>query len=341
MKKIIIVFFVVFGICLFMYSIFNFNYQPSIKNGISIGNGLDSPLAEDWGVTVTNDLIREIKDKGFDSVRLPVRFSDYIDENYKLDEEFMMEIDGYINYAISIDLKIILDLHHFVELIDASTIGNNDSKQLPSNFDYLKAYYSIWEQLSIRYKDYSNLLFFEIFNEPSGDITSDDWNEMVEKTLNIIRKTNPSRKVIVSTANMAIVEEFDNLVIPEDKNIIVTFHYYLPLDFVFQNDENHIGYESDDLVYWDATDENINLIREKFQIAKEFSDKHNVEVLVGEFGVNKLAPEESRIIYTNQIAKISREFGFGYIYWELAHNFGIYDVEKDEWNEEMVSALLK
>ncbi len=314
------------------------NDGVNMENGISIGNALDAPKGKDWGVTMENSLLDYIKEQGFDTVRLPIRFSDYIDENYMLDEEFMQEIDGYIEYALSIDLIIIIDMHHFVELVDAEAI--DEDKNLPDDFDYERAFYEMWEQISIRYKEMPKELVFEILNEPKDDITPEKWNEMVAKTISIIRETNETRKIIVSTARTAIVEAFDDLVLPKDNNLIVTFHYYTPLEFAFQNDENHSDYELDGEIHWLGSEEDLEELEKKFKIASDFAKENNVEVLLGEFGVVKTAPRESRIKWTEDIVKMAKKYDFSYTYWELGHNFGIFDLETGEWDEEMVSVLL-
>ncbi len=340
LKRIVgFVFFVVFFILIPVF-ILNSNEEPKIGSGISIGNALDAPLGEYWGVTMSTSLLDEIKDSGFDTVRIPVRLSDYIDENYKLDEIFMIQLDNYINYGLELGLIVILDMHHFVELMDSELIGYNDLKKLPDDFDYELAFYEMWEQLSFRYKDYSENLFFEILNEPENEITPSKWNEMVLKTVSIIREYNPDRKIIISSAEKAIVEAIEELEVPDDGNLIVTFHYYSPVEFTFQNDENHVGYESDEEIEWTLTEENKWLLEYQFQIAADFASKNNVDILLGEFGVNKNAPRESRIAWISTIVEYCKKYDFGYVYWELGHNFGIYDIENDVWDKDILEVLV-
>lgn len=68
---------------------------------MNIGNALDAPKGVPGDVTMKEEYFDIIKKAGFDSVRLPVRFSDYVNKNtYILDEQFMKKIDKYINYAL-------------------------------------------------------------------------------------------------------------------------------------------------------------------------------------------------------------------------------------------------
>ncbi len=331
---------VVVSIAIGLMVLVDFNKKDVImNNGISIGNALDAPIGKDWGVDIENKLFDEIKSQGFDTVRIPVRFSDYIDENYMLDEDFMVKVDGYIEYALSCDLIVVLDLHHFIELMDENIRQDDEYKSLPTDFDYMQAYYKIWEQLSERYKDYPAELIFELLNEPKDDITADVWNEMVEKSVAIVRKTNPERKIVVSTADQALLWAIDDLVLPEDDNLVVTFHYYSPIEFAFQQDENH-DYENSDEVYWEPTDENIETIEYEFGKVAEFAEKNNVEIMLGEFGVVKTSPRQSRVDWIDVVTNVASDYGFSCMYWELGHNFGIYDLETGEWDKEIVEALL-
>ncbi len=320
--------------------LFNFNkHEVPMSNGISIGNALEAPIGKDWGVDIENKLFDEIKSQGFDTVRIPVRFSDYIDETYILDETFMLEVDGYINYALSLDLVVVLDLHHFVELMDQNIRQDDEYKSLPADFDYMRAYYEIWEQLSERYQDYPKELIFELLNEPKDDITSDIWNEMVDKSIELIRKTNPTRKIVVSAPDIALLWSLGDLALPKDDNLIVTFHYYSPTEFAFQNDENH-DYQDVEEIIWEPSDENIERLEYEFAKVRDFAMQNDVEVMLGEFGVAKTAPRQSRIDWIDAVTDVAKEYGFSCIYWELGHNFGVYNLKTGEWDTQIVQALL-
>lgn len=312
------------------------NKRPTLPiKGINIGNALDSPKDISWGVDMQSHYFNDIQTAGFDTVRLPVRFSDYVDANYVLDEGFMTELDGYIQHALDLDLTLILDFHHFVELMGA------EERDAGCDFAYYQdMYYAIWKQLGERYKDYPDGLVFELLNEPIGDVTSDIWNEMIAKSLADIRETNPERLVIVCPTLYASVGGLETLELPKDDNIMVTVHYYAPLEFAFQNDENHAGFESAEPIAFIGNEAELEYMEQELGIVYDYALAHDVHVLVGEFGAVKTAPEESRIVWTQAVVDICEKYGFAYAYWELGHNFGIYDLETGQWNEALLDVLV-
>ena len=49
--------------------------QPVFGRGVNLGNALDAPKEGDWGVVLKEDYFQKISKAGFDSVRIPVRWS--------------------------------------------------------------------------------------------------------------------------------------------------------------------------------------------------------------------------------------------------------------------------
>ncbi|HBN6217375.1 TPA: glycoside hydrolase family 5 protein, partial [Clostridioides difficile] len=157
-----------------------------MQRGINIGNALESPKDFHWDVKMSNKFFDDIKDADFDTVRIPIRFSDYTSDSddFKIDEEFFKKIDGYINYALDKDLIVVLDLHHFEEIMKEPGAHKEE---------FLK----IWEQISNRYQKYDKKLVFELLNEPKENLSSQLLNEYIEEAIKIIRKTNSKRTIIV------------------------------------------------------------------------------------------------------------------------------------------------
>lgn len=305
------------------------NSNVEFKSCINIGNALEAPKDIPWDVEMNEKYFDKIKDVGFDCVRLPVRFSDYAKDNedYMLDEDFMKKIDYYINYALSKKLKIILDFHHFTEIME-----------FPN--EYKECYLSIWEQLSERYKDYPNELMFELLNEPNGNLNGELWNEFINEGVSIIRKTNNKRNIIIGPDNYYSVYSLEKLKIPEDKNIILSFHYYEPNEVTFQGSVNHKGFENLKDNQWIGTNIEVQYLKSRFKIAKNYAEAHKLKIFLGEFGVNKNAPKSTRVNWTRNVRKEAESCGFSWGYWELCSEFGVYDVKNDLWNKDILNSLL-
>ena len=204
-----------------------FEINKLIGRGVDLGNTLDREIEKDdeWSWIVKDEDFQAIKDAGFNSVRLTVRWSTRTMKKppYTIDPNFLKRVDDAVNSALSRHLTIIINYQNFFEFY--------------KNPDGLKPMLlATWEQLAEHYKDYPNTLLFELLNEPQGRLDANEWNALIKETLDVVRKTNPNRMVIIGPANFNhIVPELRHLELPEnDRNIILTIHYYDPYHFTHQ-----------------------------------------------------------------------------------------------------------
>ncbi|MDD2190658.1 MAG: glycoside hydrolase family 5 protein [Eubacteriales bacterium] len=303
---------------------------PVLTKCLNIGNALEAPKNQPWDVPMNASYFSIIKQAGFQCVRMPVRFSDYVDKtrsDYRLDETFMQKIDNYVNAALKQHLTIILDLHHFMEIMD-------DPK---SNEDCL---IEIWKQLAERYKNYPNTLVFELLNEPQKNLDSDKWNDILAKTVQAIRTIDKNHFLILGGANFNSIDSLSTLELPQDKRMIVTIHYYEPNNVTFQGNPYHKGYENLKNITWNGTTAEISYLKNRLETAKIWADEHNMPLFLGEFGISKEAPAQTRISWTSAVASEANALGISYGYWEFASSFGIYDLKSATWNSDMLNTLL-
>lgn len=301
----------------------------TMQRGISIGNALDAPRDIPWDVTMDVAFFDEIAAVGFDTVRLPVRFSDYVGQapTYTLDEAFMETLDGYINYALDLGLVVVLDCHHFDGIMEAPT-------------QYQDTLYAIWEQLGSRYQSYSNKLVFELLNEPTDQLSPKIWNQLFVNTLAYVRETNPTRLVIIDAPLWGSLEGLSQLNMPDDAYLLASFHYYDPMEFTFQGDEYQPEFTAYSDVTWTGTEAELATLTQDFQLAYDWAQEQGVGVILGEFGANQQAPTESRLRWTQAVVETAETFGFSWCYWELAAQFGIYDADTQTWDTDMLECIL-
>ncbi|MBS5984699.1 MAG: glycoside hydrolase family 5 protein [Clostridium butyricum] len=303
------------------------NRKTSFHKCMNIGNALESPKNIPWDLKMKAEYFHIIRDAGFDSVRFPVRFSDYADKTtYVLDEQFMNTIDNYINYALNDNLTLILDMHHFEEIMEKPE-------------DYKDMFLSIWDQLSSRYAGSSDKLVFELLNEPKDNLRGELWNEYLKNAVEVIRSHDKKRKIIVGPDSCYSVERLYDLIIPDDKNLILTFHYYEPETFTFQGDSYHKGYENLKNIKWNGTDAELKVMDNKFDIAKKYSKENKIPVFLGEFGVNKKVKEQYRYKWIESVRTEADSYNFSWAYWEFASNFGIYNLKNQTWGDELKALI--
>ena len=271
-----------------------------------------------------------IKEAGFDSVRINLHAFAHMDKenNYQLAPAWLDTLDWAVKNALDNKLTVILDLH------EHNALGKDPEGLKPM-------FLAFWEQIAPRFKDAPDTVFFEILNEPCRELTPELWNTYYRPVLAIIRKTNPNRTVIIGPAHFNSVDHLSELTLPEDdRNIIVTVHYYKPMEFTHQGARWTPQYTDKTGIVWPAEEKDKQAVLDDFQKVKDWSEKHNRPVLLGEFGAYDKGDIDSRVRYTSFIARTAEKFGFSWAYWQFDSDFIVYDIDEDRWFEPIRNALL-
>lgn len=301
----------------------------TLRCGINFGNMLEAPKEGDWGLSVKEEYFDLVKEAGFDFVRLPVKWSAHAGQEspYTIDPAFFARVDEIINWALQRDLTIIINIHHYDEIM-SDPWGNKDR------------YLGLWKQIAEHYQDFPLNVLFELLNEPNDQLNAQLWNEYIAESLAIVRETNPTRDVVIGPVLWNSYEWLSTLDVPDDEHMMVTFHYYLPFQFTHQGAE-WVGGESQDWLgkTWDATDAEKAEITRHFDSVAEWAKRKNVRILLGEFGAYSKAPQDSRVRWTEFVAREAERHGFAWAYWELASGFGVYDPVAHQWREDLLKAL--
>jgi endoglucanase len=176
-----------------------------IMRGINLGNALEAPFEGQWGVVIKDEYFKLIKDAGFDHVRIPIRWNAYADYKppYTINPYIFERVDHVINEAFKNGLYVIINIHHYEEIM-----------QEPEK--HKERFLKLWEQIADHYKNYPESLYFELLNEPCFNLKSNLWNEYLKEAIKIIRKTNPTRKIIVGPTEWNNLYKLNELTIPLD-----------------------------------------------------------------------------------------------------------------------------
>ncbi len=304
--------------------------NDKLGRGINFGNMFESDRNGDGlGPEIHKYFFEEIADKGFDHIRVPIKWSHYTREEppYTIEPEFLDTIRTVVDMALEHQLLVMINIHHYDEIF-TDPEGHTD-----------RLLY-IWKQISEEFKDYSDSLVFEILNEPHDQLTPEKWNALFPRALDTIRVENPTRKVVIGTAPWGGVGGVDDLVWPEDdENLILTVHYYSPFHFTHQGASWSEGSEDWIGTTWDSTTSEVQAIANDFAGTATFSSANNVPVHVGEFGAYSVADMESRKKWTACVARTVENLGFSFAYWEFKAGFGAYDPGNGFWRNELLFAL--
>ena len=84
-------------------------------------------------------------------------------------------------------------------------------------------------------KDRPEQVYLELYNEPHDKLTEAKWNDALAKLIPVVRKTNPTRPIIVGPGQWNAIRALDKLKLPaDDHNLILTVHFYDPFHFTHQ-----------------------------------------------------------------------------------------------------------
>ncbi|OWK36038.1 glycoside hydrolase family 5 protein [Fimbriiglobus ruber] len=300
-----------------------------LGRGVNFGNALEAPKEGEWGVKLKAEYFKAIKAAGFDSVRLPIKWSAHAGATvpYTIDPTFAARIDWAIDQATANDLNIVVNLHHYSEL-DSDPDG------------HAARAVALWEQIAARYKDRPANVYFELDNEPHEKLTEAKWNAILPKLLAAVRATNPTRPVIVGPGQWNGIWALEKLTLPKDDHLIVTVHFYDPFEFTHQGAPWAAGADKWKGRKWTGSAAETAAITKKFDAAAAWGKAHNRPIYLGEFGAYEVADTTSRAAWTRAIRTEAEKRGFSWAYWEFAAGFGVYDPKTDLWREPLKAALV-
>ncbi len=270
-----------------------------------------------------------IHDGGFQTVRINLHALQRMkaDNGYKLGNGWLNTLDWAVKNALANNLMVILDLHNYTDIAKD-----------PMGFK--PRFLAYWKQIATRFQQAPNTVLFEILNEPNGKLTPQLWNEFLGEALAIIRATNPVRTVVVGPPFWNGIDHLEELVLPEeDRNIIVTVHYYEPMEFTHQG----APWEKETVhlsgVKWGSEEEK-KRIDNDFAGVQKWSLQHRRPILLGEFGAYEKGPMDSRARYTAYVARTAESLGWAWTYWQFDSDFILYDIDKARWIEPIRKALV-
>lgn len=335
---------------------------PSFLRGINLGNRLDAPAEGEWGPVLHESDFPLIAARGFDHVRLPVRFGSYAGQAppYAIDADFIARVDWAVEQALRAGLSVVIDLHHYEALFAE-----------PSAHE--RRFIGIWAELAEHYAGFPEAVAFELLNEPQLRLDAERWNGLLRTTLARVRRTHPGRLVIIDAPDFAYALSLPELVVPPNEpNLMVAVHIYTPTLFTFQGETfNGPAYTTTGIVFpgppaeplepspeasdeawvteWIAayntlpTAENPSgpaVIDELFAAVDEYTAATGLPIYLGEWGVGDRADVESRVNWLHTVRAAAEARGIGWAIWDNGNGYALFDPATGAWQEPLLEALL-
>lgn len=302
--------------------------KPSpIRACVNMGGALEAPNEGDWGYTIRGRDFQTIANAGFDTVRIPIKWSAHTSQTapYEIDRQFLRRIDQVTEQALNSGLQVILNVHHYDEVSEDARL-------------HLPRLEAIWEQLIARYAGSSDRVMFEFLNEPHSDMTFKRVDETNRRLLAKVRAVDPDRWVILGGGQWGTLDGLLGTDPPYDAYAMVTFHFYDPFEFTHQgapwaHKQVPLGQ------IWGSNADRQSIAR-SFGQAARYRDQVGMPMLLGEFGVYHEVPDAERAQWTRYVRQTAERVGFGWCYWDWSTSLGMYDTDIERFDPGMLEALM-
>ena len=141
--------------------------------GINLGNTFEccgswikgsgvSDYETAWGSPViTKEMIQGYKRCGFDSLRIPVSWSNMMGENYTIYPDYLARVKEVVQWALDADMYVIVNIHWDGGWFKG--FGQDDKRE-----EAFVKYERIWNQLTEAFRDFGERLVLESLNEEGG-----------------------------------------------------------------------------------------------------------------------------------------------------------------------------
>ncbi len=302
----------------------------------------------------------DFKAAGYNAIRLPVSFTPFANnKTFEIDPEFLNAVEDGANQFLDQGMFVIIVPQY--DYLNTSWVGDHWDEMWMADIyaPYVdKRFEAIWKQLAERFKNYDDHLLFETANEPSisyaaytkyfgsdkgyDEFVSRRINEMNHIFLNVFRNSggnNTNRKLLLAIPNSEISKDFLGLTIPNDKNIIITAHYYYHL-------QDWGEYHS-----WSSKNPaDTKQVDDTFAYIKAFKNTTGIPVIMGEWGNTQEISLDERIDQATYILKQAKALGVPCFWWEFLHryeseplniHFSLYDHWTHTWLEpELLKAIM-
>lgn len=318
--------------------IYEFNKYPTVTN-----------FETAWGSPIiTEDMIKGYAECGFGVIRIPVAWSNLMEENYTINSGYMARVKQIVNWVLDSGMYAVVNIHH-----DGGWWTNFPTDKE----ECMRKYTRVWEQITEAFKDYPDKLMFESLNEEGGwESLWNRWsgsaegkaesfgllNEINQKFVDIVRSAggnNPKRHLLIAGYTTDVELTCDPLyVMPTDKEnrCAVSVHYYIPSTFCILEEDADWGAARTE---W-GNEADIKELNDNMDLLKTtFIDK-GVPVIIGEYGTttkNK-TPEMIRL-FLSSVAREAYKRHLCPVLWDTHNHF--YDRNQCEFiDEELLRQIM-
>jgi endoglucanase len=342
-----------------------------IKLGFNIGNTLEAIGSENaWGnPNINKELIALIKKSGFNAIRLPCAWDQYVSNpaKAKIAESWLNRVKEVVQMCVEQDMYVLLNIHW-----DGGWLDQNIKFEMKKETNAKQR--AFWEQIATHLRDFDEHLIFCSANEPPVEDEEQMaiLNSYHQTFIDAVRSTGGrnSYRVLVLQGPGTDMEKTKKLMLsfPKDKipsRLMLEVHYYGPWQFAgltqdadwgrifyYWGKPNHSTTDTDRNPGWDSEEEYVDKL---FKSMKTLYVDKGIPIVMGEYGTIRRTylsgevekrHQASRAYWTKYITKAAIANGFLPFYWDegsIGNNgFGILDRKNNTvFDKEILEALIE
>lgn len=337
-------------------------YVQNFGLGINLGNTFEACgewISKDevknfetaWGSPIiTREIIQGYADAGFGVVRVPVAWSNMMDEDYTIDQRYLDRVHEVVEWITEAGMCAIINIHW----------DGGWWIDFPTNEEELmKKYVRIWEQLCDHFGDFGLEVMFEALNEEGA--WDSVWNRFTgvvhegkkqaydllgrinQKFIDVVRASggnNATRHLLIAGYATDINNTCDDLfVLPTDpaNRYALSVHYYTPATFALIEEDVEWGKARTE---W-GTEADYEELNRLMGLMEEYYVKKGVPVIFGEFGCAKRNKEPEQVRnYLTEVCKAIYERGMCPVLWDV-QDAGSYDRNTCKFYDDQLLAELQ
>ena len=321
-------------------------------NGFDILETPDQQIRLNGNIAPTKDMIKNLKKYGFKTIRFPVTWMYFIDDEGNINPEWMARVKEVIDIIINEKLYCIINIHND-GFYDGWLIGGMEVKD---------KFINVWSQIANEFKDYNEYLIFESMDEVyfyDYNINDFDYKTLTffnQAFIDTIRKSggnNKERLLIIAGADDELLWTCSSgykMPVDQSNKIAISIHYFEPYDFTFDyyfepnnwTDSEGFIYLFEPTLIWGNSYDYYSMF-EDFELMKRcFVDK-GIPVIISEVGVLTEEKKEIESIreYLYMLFSLSSDYdGIMCCLWDTSNkifgNMNFYDRTNDIWYDEKI-----
>ena len=312
----------------------------------------DEQIEFNGNIAPNKDMIKKLKKYGFKTIRFPVTWMYFIDDEGNIKSEWMVRVKEVVDIIIKEKLYCILNVHNDGFYTNWLGVG----------IEVINKYINLWRQIANEFKDYNEYLIFESMDEIFFyDYIYNNYDYTTLTTFNqafvdIVRNTggnNIERLLIVAGANdefqMTCTTDY-KMPVDQSNKLAVSIHYFEPYNFIYDTyyepynwtDSNGFTFTYGPALKWGNSIEYQKVI-DDFELMKSYFVDKGIPIIINEVGVLTEEKKEIESIreYLYMIFSISSEYeGIMCCLWDTSNKlFGdmnFYDRTNDIWYDEKI-----